>query len=516
MANGGGFVTLGDLLEEQGDSQRDEEILGRLKVLAQESLPEGWTKWEIKKSSKEEIFGESVEVATLNKLVFAIPTMGLVKAFDPEADHLSEKAYRDIRLKLLDWAFTRALIVGPPAIANRIRGSAARTELFKEAIAPLKEVMIPRREVDQILSGALEEGTRKRRSTSMTSDRSGPVKRSKVDMLEEKMERMFAFMAEKIESLCEIRQPPTQSDESEEDSENESEPYSQREPSPDSEWHAPALDTSGVTDMASLDDLDFRPEVKEADPVIPEPSPELKEEGIGCQRLGTTGWSRIRYKEVEKKLHASPVFSALKINTELSSVARDFSWLGKQDSLLGTICHGLLLQRRAIAEDLRALAREYPASGGEVKRILKESNFKSLSDDLLQFVCAHRAETIENRRKIFKAKNETLTTALHQIPPSATHLFEEKILSTFIKDNGGTGQVFTSKQGKFPVKKTSNFRKPSATGFYQSKTSAGHGRQRNSFQPSPRPSTSRTSASKSQRDSPRKKSGKQRPSNKKY
>lgn len=56
------------------------------------------------------------EASTLNNVVFALPKVRLARAFCPNA----EKGYSEIRLKLLDWAITRALILGPPPIANRV------------------------------------------------------------------------------------------------------------------------------------------------------------------------------------------------------------------------------------------------------------------------------------------------------------------------------------------------------------------------------------------------------------
>ncbi|KAH9632882.1 hypothetical protein HF086_002704 [Spodoptera exigua] len=167
MAHGAGYTTLGELLDENGETQQDEAILERVKILAQESLPRGWTQWEVVNASKEEIFGDKPDPNVLNKLTFALPTVGLVRAFDTEADHLSEMGYREIRYKLLDWAFTRALILGPPSIANRIRGSAARTELFKQSVDELRPLLHTQYEANKILSGSLsesEKSNRKRRS----------------------------------------------------------------------------------------------------------------------------------------------------------------------------------------------------------------------------------------------------------------------------------------------------------------------------------------------------------------
>ncbi|CAH0397216.1 unnamed protein product [Chilo suppressalis] len=133
-AQGNSYVTLGELLEDIGESYRDTVILERIKLLAQEQLPEGWTTWKVAQHSKEDIFGDSVDPQVLNKLRFALPTDLLAKAFDPDMSHLSEKGFRDIKVKLLDWAFTRVLLLSPPSICNKIRGSAAATELFNRAV----------------------------------------------------------------------------------------------------------------------------------------------------------------------------------------------------------------------------------------------------------------------------------------------------------------------------------------------------------------------------------------------
>ncbi|KAH9630937.1 hypothetical protein HF086_016820 [Spodoptera exigua] len=120
MAQGRGYTTLVELLDENGETQQYEAILERVKIFAHWDLRVG-TRWEVINASKEEIFEEKPEPNVLNKPVFALPTVGLVRAFDPEAEHLSEKEYREIRFKLLDWVFNRALILGPPLKANRIR-----------------------------------------------------------------------------------------------------------------------------------------------------------------------------------------------------------------------------------------------------------------------------------------------------------------------------------------------------------------------------------------------------------
>lgn len=273
------------------------------------------------------------------------------------------------------------------------------------------------------------------------------------------MENMFSLLIERIGSISRDRATDT-SQCYESDEEAGVEEVSDES---DAEWQAPQMDCNEEAEEANLDDLDFKPSVKEADPIIPEPDPGVMAEGIECQRLGSNKWSRIRFKDAEKKLQAAPVFSALAVNTELASLNRNpYPLLTKQDGILGTICHGILLQWRALVDDLKKLAKVYPAAKKDIRKMLKDSTFLSVSDDLLQFTCGHRAEAIEMRRKVFKTKHEALTVALQQIPPSSTHLYEEKSLASFLKDNGGIGQLFPSRQGGFIDKKYTHFRKPSS------------------------------------------------------
>ncbi|XP_045782643.1 uncharacterized protein LOC123879138 [Maniola jurtina] len=460
MAQGGSVISLGELLQVQADSEKEDEVLERLKLLAQENLPEGWTDWTARHTSKEDIVGSSVDPQLLNKLRFALPTVGLAKAFNPDADHLSEKCYRDIKVKMLDWEFTRALIISPPAVANKIRGSAAQAELFNRAIEVMKPSLISRPEADRLLSGGDSDSERRARKRSSSSG-SFQSKRSRVDELEQKMDSMFAVLVEKIENLGSGSHSQQDEISDAEDSDQEVFPPSPESGSDSGTWKAPAFDPGLEFEQeGGIDVLDFRPMVKEAEPPVPEPSSQARLEGIECQRFGSESWSRLRYKEVEKRLHAAPVFSTLKVNTELGGMLSHPSALAaRQDGMLGTIVHGLLLQRRVLSEELKTLAKKHPEAAGDLRSVLADgSRFKVVSDDLLQFTCGHRAETIEMRRKAFKARNENLSASLQQIPPSATHLFEEKRLTDFVRDNGGVKQVFLSpQQFKRP------FRKPAAS-----------------------------------------------------
>ncbi|KOB78750.1 putative transposon Ty3-I Gag-Pol polyprotein [Operophtera brumata] len=79
MTQQGSPITLSELLDEHAKRDQDEEILERVKVLAQEHLPDGWTQWVVTTATKEEVFGESIESSVLNKLVYALLTVGLAR-----------------------------------------------------------------------------------------------------------------------------------------------------------------------------------------------------------------------------------------------------------------------------------------------------------------------------------------------------------------------------------------------------------------------------------------------------
>lgn len=447
------MVTLGELLQVPANSEADNEILERIKLLVQEYLPEGWQEWKVLQLPREALTGTKLDPQVLNKLRFALSTVELIKAFDPEAEGISERSFRDYKIKLLEWDLTRGLIIGPPALANRIRGSAAQTEIFNSAMRPVKHLILSRSEANAVLSGCVDtESDRESRKRSLSRSSERSCKRSKVEVLEDKMNQMFNVLLEKIEEMH-----PNTSSVVQGDGDSGEEIYEQGDSESEADsWQAPALlsDLDPVNNDPDDADFDFFPRTKEAEPLIPEPTPELRMEGIECHRFGNEGWNRIRYKDVMKRLQAAPVFSSLKVNRELGGLAPPNPTLTRKDHMMGTLAHGILLQRKALSEGLKKVAKAHPAAAKELGGLFStDSELKQISDDLLQFVCAYRLETIEMRRKAFTPKNEGLSAALHQIPPSETSLFEEKKLAEFLKDNGGIQTIFKANYGN-------SFRKP--------------------------------------------------------
>uniref|UniRef100_A0A8D8PXW0 Uncharacterized protein n=1 Tax=Cacopsylla melanoneura TaxID=428564 RepID=A0A8D8PXW0_9HEMI len=195
-----------------------------------------------------------------------------------------------------------------------------------------------------------------------------------------------------------------------------------------------------------LDASFWDPMTKEKDPDIQEPSALLLSQGILCQRLGEAAWNRIRYADAEKKLKRGAMFQPLAMNSvfEKNNSPVDFA-LRQQERLLGTVCHGLLAQRKAFKDTLSNLVESCPAAKETVKECFfsEDSEFRSQSEALLQFVCGKRAEVISDRRKAVMPPDGVRTLQL--INPSTSHLFDEDALAKWSASHS-TSSVPRSRQ----------------------------------------------------------------------
>ncbi|XP_013196185.2 uncharacterized protein LOC106139307 isoform X1 [Amyelois transitella] len=170
----------------------------------------------------------------------------------------------------------------------------------------------------------------------------------------------------------------------------------------------------------------------------------LAQQGAHCQRLGKEDWNNIHYAHVQKQFQATPVFSSLKVNNLLAEATPNVtssSLLEKFDLTLGAITNGLLQQRKIFGELFDNLPKELKHK----EFFASNSKFRKSSDDLLQYVCGRRAETIQQRRDTYKINNKSLHKLIHSIPPSETHLFKEPDLSQAVKDQGGIQKFFPLK-----------------------------------------------------------------------
>lgn len=59
----------------------------------------------------------------------------------------------------------------------------------------------------------------------------------------------------------------------------------------------------------------------------------------------------------------------------------------------------------------------------------KSTEFRLVSDALLQFTCGKRAEILVDRRKAVEPKDSESRRRLRLIPPSSSHLYEEDLLA---------------------------------------------------------------------------------------
>ncbi|XP_063389184.1 uncharacterized protein LOC134674970 [Cydia fagiglandana] len=222
--------------------------------------------------------------------------------------------------------------------------------------------------------------------------------------------------------------------------------------------------------LGSEEDFDWLPCTKPQDPVIPNPKPHIAEQGIKVLRLGDTTYNQIRYVEVQKKLHAAPVFGALKANPILVKHTTPNPMqeqLGKMDYVLGTMVHGLLMQRDALHVALKELSNKHPGLKEDLKSLLSSgSATKTISDDLLQFACGRRNEIIEQRRNFLIPKDDYQASLLNSVPPSTTHLFCESKLTEVLKL--APQQTFFRNHYKKPVQPKHH---NGATGFSQGRIS---------------------------------------------
>lgn len=151
-------------------------------------------------------------------------------------------------------------------------------------------------------------------------------------------------------------------------------------------------------------------------------------QGVECQGLGSAAWNRIRYAEAEKRLRMGGMFQPLTMNPILEAKDNSDFPLRQQEGVLGTLCHGLIMQRMAFKESLTKVLDSCPGAKSAIKEhFYDNSEFQAASNALLQYVCGKRAEVISDRRKAVKPKEGH--KSLHQIHPSLTHLFDEDLLT---------------------------------------------------------------------------------------
>uniref|UniRef100_A0A8D8X2Z0 Uncharacterized protein n=1 Tax=Cacopsylla melanoneura TaxID=428564 RepID=A0A8D8X2Z0_9HEMI len=140
-----------------------------------------------------------------------------------------------------------------------------------------------------------------------------------------------------------------------------------------------------------------------------------------CPRFGSAGWSKIPFLEAQKEIHAGGVFSRLKVNPEIDCrPSAEAELLANMDGTFGVLSHGLLLQRKFLADSINEVILKHPSAAADLRKTLSsaDSPFRKTSDSLLQFVCGKRSDIILKRRKGHETATRGSPRFFKEIPPA--------------------------------------------------------------------------------------------------
>nr|CAI5842336.1 unnamed protein product [Callosobruchus analis] len=351
-----------------------------------------------------------------------------------------------MKLKMLNWDFCVGLLIGPPSVTSKMRGSAVQNELINSSLDDLRPLLLSRKEASLQLAHDESECESTGTLPPKVAKRSSGSRPDVLQRNHDEMKSMLASILNKLNSTQKEDDNSSLLELSEDEEDIPTSPFLLADDESETSWMAPGFSRSEDTNVY------FLPKTKEQEPAIPGAKPHIAEQGVQCQRLDQLSYNKVRYAEVQKKLQAAPVFSALKVSTQLSRFPHISAQehLVKFDTVLGTIIHGLLLQREAFAEALGALTAEHPSIKANIQENILADNtkFRSLSDDLLQYACGLRAEVIEQRRSHFRSRDNIVGSLLDSIPHKL-HTYSRKIPLQSFSNNMGAffsqGQLLSIK-----------------------------------------------------------------------
>lgn len=430
------------------DSPTVNPFYDRVKSLIRNKLPPGWRDWAV----------NSLPPPTAgldrNRLRFALPSVDLALAWNPECKSISERDYKAMKVSLLSWNVGQALISHPTEFAAEFRPSRDCYVDFVENIKVLKPLILSREALNKCLAS---------RNCSRSSEpppavstpASGEIRspdfepltpplsirqvsekvvglENKFDKFREEISALLTSALNRPRSPMDMEDfhgrsgyPPLASDDFSDsgsaygiDSPTQPDPWGVEE---DEEALGPSYDTS-----------DFAPQTVELEPDVPDPPANLQEQLLQCQKLDRPSWCRVRYAEAENALKHGASFQPLLANFSLGCNNKDADFnLRKIERLLGIVSFGLLAQRDAFQKARVELVQALPQAGPLISKLFTDelAGFKKTSTDLLQYVCGKRAEVIQDRRKLLTPADPATKRALSMIPPSASHLFNEDLLS---------------------------------------------------------------------------------------
>lgn len=212
----------------------------------------------------------------------------------------------------------------------------------------------------------------------------------------------------------------------------------------------PPIQASGESNPQSELNLVFDFETKLKEPTMPRTPPEYLAMLNEIQRFDNISWSEIRYAETQKTYNHTPGFTELETN-ELVKEYDNIRHLAYTDKSYAALTFSILKQKEVFINCLRNLvawSQTEEASlanlNDKIKDIFINGDYHKTSNDILQLVCGHRAETIEMRRAgILKNVRDPLMRAtLNKIPPSNMHLFNSDQFTNSIEKFGGAKKTF--------------------------------------------------------------------------
>lgn len=215
-----------------------------------------------------------------------------------------------------------------------------------------------------------------------------------------------------------------------------------------------ALDNPFSRPLESVNDIaELNVSIKE--PAVPKASPERVAKIASMQRFDSSDWNSVRYTEVQKKYAAFPAFTELKVNEELRRLEDPFAplrWYQMERSF-AALSNAFLAQNEFVNLALRNLLDWSSKPDAQLTSISiydklrelfgNESNYKSVSHDILQIICGKRAEVLELRRKALlkTIKRKYIREDIEKIPPSAEYMFNPQNLSAYIQKIGGIDKL---------------------------------------------------------------------------
>ncbi|KAL0841536.1 hypothetical protein ABMA28_015206 [Loxostege sticticalis] len=192
-------------------------------------------------------------------------------------------------------------------------------------------------------------------------------------------------------------------------------------------------------------------------PTVPKTPGKLLEKLKDLQRFNSADWCDVRFSEVQKNYLSSPGYVELETNDEIRSYDKTPN-LAYAEKSYAALTAALLKQQSAFQEGIRGfLSWVRNPENLSVEKIeekidttFSKGDYQKVSNDLIQMVCGHRADVVEQRRESILAsvKDPLIKSSLRKIAPSCKDLFDSDPFTAALEKVGGVRKAFWSKTHK--------------------------------------------------------------------